>query len=194
MTSIREHSVEETIAVGLLEPSASDDAGLVDQLTKLINDVYVTAESGLWREGATRTTTAELAELIRARQIAVATRHGHIVGSVRIHDVSDDTSEFGILVAAPDERSTGVGRALLDFVERHSRERGLRAIRLELLVPRGWLHPSKEFLKGWYGRSGYRIIHTGSIDDAYPHLAPLLATPCNLEIHEKPLQPQDNDT
>jgi GNAT superfamily N-acetyltransferase len=176
-----------TVAVALLDAAVSEDAGLVDPLTDLINDVYATAESGLWRDGATRTTTTELAELIRAGQMAVATRNGHIMGSVRLHDVSDDTSEFGLLVAARDNRSTGVGRALLDFAERHSRERGLRAIQLELLVPRAWSHPSKEFLKAWYGRRGYRIVRTGTIDDAYPHLAPLLATPCDLEVHEKPL-------
>ena len=184
------HSASGAIAVGLLEPAVTEDAGLVDQLTDLINDVYATAESGLWCDGATRTTAPELAALIRAGQIAVAARHDHIVGSVRVHEVSDDTSEFGMLVAAPDQRGMGVGRTLIDFAERHSRERGLRAIQLELLVPRGWSHPSKEFLKAWYGRCGYRIIRTGSIDDAYPHLAPLLATPCDLEVHEKPLQPQ----
>jgi GNAT superfamily N-acetyltransferase len=178
------------MAIGLLEPEAADDAALVDRLSDLINNVYEIAERGLWRDGFTRTTAPELAELIRAREIAVATRDGRIVGSVRVHDVSGDTSEFGMLVAAHDHRSTGVGRALLDFVERRSREGGLRAMRLELLVPRGWSHPSKEFLKGWYGRNGYRIVRTGRIDDAYPHLAPLLATPCDFEIHEKPLRYQ----
>jgi GNAT superfamily N-acetyltransferase len=173
--------------IGLLEATDSRDAALVDRLTRLINEVYRTAESGLWVDGAARTTASELAELIAARQIAVATRDGQIVGAVRIHDVADDASEFGMLVSAPDQRGTGVGRALLAFAERHSRERGLRAIQLELLVPRGWRHPSKEFLKSWYGRRGYRLIRTGSIDDAYPHLAPLLATPCDLTVYEKPL-------
>jgi GNAT superfamily N-acetyltransferase len=179
-------------AIGLLQAADSHDARLVDELTGLINGVYATAESGLWRDGATRTTASEVAELIAARQIAVATRDGRIVGSVRIHDVADDTSEFGILVAAPDQRGTGVGRALLDFAEGQSRERGLRAIQLELLVPRTWRHPSKEFLKSWYGRRGYRLVRTGSMDDAYPHLAPLLATACDLTVYEKPLQPAGN--
>jgi hypothetical protein len=93
-----------------------------------------------------------------------------------------------MLVAASDQRSTGVGRALLAFAEQHSRERGLRAMQLELLVPRTWRHPSKEFLKAWYGRSGYRLIRTTTIDDAHPHLAPMLATPCDVEVHEKPLR------
>jgi GNAT superfamily N-acetyltransferase len=177
------------IPIALLEAQDSHDDRLVDRLSRLINDVYRTAETGLWHDGAGRTTPSELAELIAAGEIAVATRDDGIVGSVRVHDVADDTSEFGILVAAPDQRGTGVGRALVDFAEAHSRERGLRAMQLELLVPRGWLHPSKEFLKSWYGRRGYRLISTRSFDEAYPHLAPLLATPCDLTVYEKPLQP-----
>ena len=149
--------------------------------------MYAVAELGLWCEGATRTTTTEMAELIPTGQIAVASRGDRIVGSVRLHDVAPGTSEFGMLVAAEDERGTGVGRVLLDFAERHSRERGNRTMRLELLVPRCWKHPMKEFLKSWYGRRGYRHVRTADVDGAYPHLAPLLATPCDLEIHEKPL-------
>jgi N-acetylglutamate synthase-like GNAT family acetyltransferase len=181
-------TANDQIAVRLLEATVSRDANLVDHLTGLINGVYATAESGLWREEATRTTASELAELIRAGQIAVATRHGKVAGSVRIHDVSHDASEFGMLVAAPDQRSIGVGRTLVHFAERNSRERGLRAIQLELLVPRTWFHPSKEFLKDWYSRSGYRVIRTESVDNAHPHLAPLLATPCELVRYEKPLR------
>ena len=68
------------------------------------------------------------------------------------------------------------------------RKRGRRAMQLELLLPREWQHPSKEFLKAWYGRIGYRLIRTTTIDEAHPHLAPLLATPCDFAIYEKPLQ------
>jgi GNAT superfamily N-acetyltransferase len=173
------------IAVGLLERA---DPRLADELSRLVNDVYLTAEYGLWREGSARTTPSEMAQLIGAGEIAVATRDDRIVGSIRIHDVADDTSEFGILVASPDARGKGVGRALVDFAERRGRERGLRAMQLELLVPREGRHHSKEFLKSWYGRMGYRLIRTRSFDDAYPHLAPLLATPCDLTVYEKPLE------
>jgi hypothetical protein len=77
----------------------------------------------------------------------------------------------------------------VDFAEQHSREGGLHAMQLELLVPRGWRHPGEEFLTSWYGWIGYRLIRIRSIDDAHPHLGPLLATPCDLQVHEKPLRP-----
>jgi GNAT superfamily N-acetyltransferase len=180
------------VVVGILASPKSRERGLVDRLTRLINDVFRTAESGLWRNGAERTTPSELAELIAARQVAVARREGAIAGCVRIHDVAEDASEFGMLAADPDHRGTGVGRALVDFAEQHSRERGLRAMQLELLVPRDWLHPSKEFLKSWYARMAYRPISTRPFDDLYPHLAPLLATPCELAVYEKSLRPATN--
>ena len=62
-----------------------------------------------------------------------------------------------------------------------------RAMQLELLVPREWSHPNKEFLAGWYGRRGYELIARRAMDEAYPHLAPLLATPCDLQVREKRL-------
>jgi GNAT superfamily N-acetyltransferase len=161
---------------------------LAEHVSGLINDVYVTAESGMWRAGTTRTTSSEIAGFIAAGEIVVATRDGEVGAAVRVHDVAGDATEFGLLAAAPERRGTGLGRALLDFAEESARTRGRRAMQLELLVPRDWTHPSKEFLKGWYGRRGYRRVRIASIADAYPHLAPLLATACDLEVHEKPLR------
>jgi GNAT superfamily N-acetyltransferase len=187
-------AVKTDIAVRRLDGASSRDAGLVERLTRLINDVYTTAEDGLWRDDATRTTTSEVAELVAGGQIAVATTaDGHIVGSVRVHQISHDIDEFGMLVAAPEHRGTGIGRALVDFVERDAGARGMRAIQLELLVPRTRQHPGKEFLKSWYGRRGYRLVQTRRMDDAHPHLAPLLATSCNLEVYEKPLRAPASD-
>jgi hypothetical protein len=61
-------------------------------------------------------------------------------------------------------------------------------MRLGLLVPREWSHPSKEFLADWYGRIGYKVVRTGPVEETHPHLAPLLATPCDFLTHEKNLR------
>jgi len=174
-------------SVRRLPAAAGEDPGLAAEIADLINVVYKAAEKGLWGDGFKRTTAPEIASLIAAGQIAVATRDGEIAGAIHIEDIEDDTTIFGMLAAAPAHRSEGIGRALVDYAEQDSAQRGRRTMQLELLVPVGWNHPSKEFLKGWYGRRGYEVVRTGSMDDLYPHLAVLLACRCDLLIYEKPL-------
>jgi GNAT superfamily N-acetyltransferase len=101
--------------------------------------------------------------------------------------IDDVTGEFGMLVADPERRGEGIGRNLVAFAEQRFRRRCVPTMQLELLVPRDWTHPTKEFLDAWYTRLGYRPVRTGRIDDDYPHLAPLLATPCDFVIYNKSL-------
>ena len=178
-----------------LPPTASTDRGLVAELTGLVNRVYAVAEEGLWVDGATRTNEDEMAALITAGEIVVAREHAdvedaQIVGCVRIQEIDEATGEFGMLVADPDRRGKGIGRDLVGFAEDWFRGRGVPTMQLELLVPREWTHPTKAFLDAWYSRLGYRPVRTGRIDDDYPHLAPLLATPCDFVIYHKPLRPE----
>ena len=183
------HMSESTppIEIQLLPAAASDDTTLMQRITDLTNEVYALAEDGLWTDGATRTTVDEVGELTRAGQIAVARRHGRVVGCVRVQRLDEGTGEFGMLAADPAHRGVGVGRELVRFAERKCRADGLGVIQLELLVPRDWTHPAKQFLDAWYTRIGYRVARTGPIDEAYPALAPLLATPCDFVIYRKAL-------
>jgi GNAT superfamily N-acetyltransferase len=175
------------LEIGLLPPSASEDDATVGRLTGLVNRVYAVAECGLWTDGSTRTTGAEMAEMIRAGTIVAARRSGRIVGCVRVRRLESGEGEFGLLAADPDLRGIGIGRELVRFAEEVCRRDGLATMQLELLVPRDWTHPSKEFLVSWYTRIGYRQVRTGSLEDSYPALAPLLATPCDFAIYHKDL-------
>jgi GNAT superfamily N-acetyltransferase len=175
------------LEVQMLPAAASDDATLMECVADLINEVYAEAEDGLWVEGATRTTVGEVAELTRTGQIAVARLGVLVVGCIRVQRLDEETGEFGLLAADPAHRGIGVGRELVRFAERRCRAAGLGTMQLELLVPREWTHPTKEFLDGWYTRIGYRVARTGTIDEAYPALAPLLATPCDFVIYQKDL-------
>jgi GNAT superfamily N-acetyltransferase len=167
--------------------TAAEDERVVAEMTDLINRVYTTAEAGLWVDGAARTTTTEIAEMIAADQIALARVDGQIVGSIRIQQLDHGVGEFGMLVADPAHRSKGVGSEPIRFAEELSRRRGLTVMQFELLVPRGWSHPTKEYLHAWYTRIGYRPVRTGGVEEMYPHLAPLLATPCDFVVYHKPL-------
>ena len=177
------------IDVQIAPTAAAMDAALVDELAGLVNRVYADAEAGLWADGAPRTTAAEMAGLIAAGQIAVARAEQEIVGAARIQRLDTGKGELGMLVADPDHRGTGVGRELVRFAERWSHEQGLDTMQLEVLVPRHWTHPSKEFLKAWYTRTGYRPVRTGQLEESYPDLAPLLATQCDFVIYHKDLRP-----
>jgi GNAT superfamily N-acetyltransferase len=167
--------------------TTAEDEGVVDVITDLTNRVYAVAEAGLWVEGATRTTTTEVAEMIAAEEITVARVGGQVVGSVRIQQLDDGVGEFGMLVADFDHRGEGIGRELVRFAEQLSRRRGLGTMQLELLVPRNWTHPNKVFLDAWYTRIGYRPVRKGNFEHSYPQLEPLLATPCDFVIYHKPL-------
>jgi GNAT superfamily N-acetyltransferase len=175
------------IGIQLLPTAAGDDANVTLRIAHPINQVYAVAEDGLWIDGGTRTTAGEVAELIRAGEIAVARLRGRIVGCVRIQRLDEQTGEFGMLIADAAHRGVGIGRELVRFAERKCSAEGLSTVQLELLVPRGWTHPTKEFLAAWYTRIGYRVARTGTIDEAYPALAPLLATPCDFVIYQKAL-------
>ena len=134
----------------------ADDSDDVAALAALINRVYADAEKGLWLDGAERTNSAEVAAIIRGRELVVASTDGVVVGVIRVQRPTDELGEFGMLVADPARRGHGIGRELVAFAEGWARGQGLRHMQLELLVPRTWSHPGKEFLRSWYTRIGYQ--------------------------------------
>jgi hypothetical protein len=67
------------------------------------------------------------------------------------------------------------------------RSRGATTMQLELLVPKGRVHPEKDRLRRWYGRLGYRVVRTAPVEQVAAHLAPHLAVPCECPIFRKPL-------
>ena len=175
------------VDVGVLAASAADDTAFIEELVDLINEAYATSEAGLWADGAARTTPEEVGELVRTSQIAVARANGELVGSVRIQQLDDITGEFGMLVTSARARGTGAGRELVSFAEHWAVQRGMTVMQLEVLFPRGWAHPSKEFLRSWYTRLGYVQVRTDRFEEAFPQLAPRLATACDFVIFHKPL-------
>ncbi|MBM7505149.1 GNAT family N-acetyltransferase [Agromyces aurantiacus] len=181
------NALPETVAVRFEPASAAQDVATVEAIAALVNAVYDVAESGLWADGAQRTSPAEVAELIADGQIATARAGGRLVGAVRFRSLDSEVAEFGMLAADPEWRGRGVGRDLVAFAEASAAASGHRTMQLEVLVPRTWTHPSKEFLRAWYARLGYRVERVTHLEELYPDLAPLLATECDLEVSRKPL-------
>ncbi|MFC0112047.1 GNAT family N-acetyltransferase [Kibdelosporangium aridum] len=167
--------------IHMLPRAAAIDTALITEVSDLVNLVYATAEAGLWNGGADRTTPAEVARLVAAAEIAVARAAGEIVGCVRVRQVGPDVGEFGLLAAAPRLQGAGVGRGLVRFAEEHCRLLGRHRIQLKLLVP----HGRARFPADWFGRLGYRVEKTASVEDTFPHLVPRLAVPCEFHLYRK---------
>jgi GNAT superfamily N-acetyltransferase len=173
----------------LLSPATAADDGRMSALAGLVNDIYAVSEEGLWADGVTRTSVAEIADFARAGEIAVAAEGERVLGCVRVHLIEAGLSEFGMLATVPSHRGMGIGRDLVRFAEQRARDIGCGTMQLKLLVPQEGKHPSKEFLAEWYGRMGYTVSERHPIETVYPSLFPLLATPCDFVICRKRIRP-----
>jgi GNAT superfamily N-acetyltransferase len=176
------------VEITMLPRAADGDIRLMRAVSLLINEVYAVAEQGLWADGASRTTVSQVTAFTGTGQIATARTGSELAGCVRIQRLGRHTGEFGMLAVAPAYRGMGLGAGLVRFAEESSWKNGCHIMQLELLVPREWSHPSKQFLARWYARLGYQPARTGTIEETYPDLAPLLATPCDFVTYRKRLR------
>jgi GNAT superfamily N-acetyltransferase len=169
-------------------PRDSDlDPTVVRRLSALVNAVYDTAESGMWKTQGLRTSPEEMAQLLRTQALILAEHRGNIVGCVAVKLMDGAVAEFGMLVADPAQRGAGIGSALIEAAEDWARARNCDTMRLELLTPRTWKHPSKEFLTAWYSRIGYRPQFTEPLEKLYPDKVAELATECDFTVWHKRL-------
>jgi GNAT superfamily N-acetyltransferase len=186
---LRDGSLPGTVGhvVKLLAPHQAGDDVLVEELVRIVNAAYAVGEAGLWLDGATRTGPGEIAEAIRNRELLAATIDGRLVGCAWVRALDAGTADLGLISTAPDRWGGGVGRELVRSAEELMRSRGLATMQLELLVPKGWVHPQKQRLHGWYSRLGYRVVRSAPFEQVAAHLASQLATPCEFLIFHKPL-------
>jgi GNAT superfamily N-acetyltransferase len=176
-----------TAEIKPLTPDEARDEALVEELVRVINEAYAVGEAGLWLDGTTRTGPGEIAEAIRNGGMLAATLEGRIVGCAYVRPLDAGTADLGLISVAPERWGSGVGRQLVRSAEELMRSRGVRTMQLELLVPKGWVHPEKDRLRGWYTRLGYRVVRSAPFEQVAAHLASQLATPCEFLILRKPL-------
>jgi GNAT superfamily N-acetyltransferase len=170
-----------------LAPDQARDEALVEELVRIINGAYAVGEAGLWLEGTTRITPAEIAEAIRSGGMLAATREGRLVGCAYVRPLDAGTADLGLISAVPDQWGSGIGRDLVRSAEELMRSHGVTTMQLELLVPKGWVHPEKDRLRSWYTRLGYRVVRSAPFEQVAAHLASRLAAPCEFLIFRKRL-------
>ena len=154
---------------------------------RIVNAAYAVGEAGLWADGLERTDEDEISAAVAAGDMLVATSGGRLAGCARARSIDAETGEVGLVAVPPEAWGSGAGGALLRAAEDHMRARGATTMRLTLLVPRDGEHPFKRRLHDWYTRMGYEVVGSVPAEAALPHLAPHLATPCDLLFFPKTL-------
>jgi GNAT superfamily N-acetyltransferase len=117
----------------------------------------------------------------------IAFEDDEIVGAVKFAPVDQKTLEFGMLAADIKMRGKGLGRDLVNIVENYARDNFYTIMQLELLTPRHWKNPAKEFLKVWYRRLGYVPEKPMPFEEVSPHRMEEFATDCDFTIWLKTL-------
>jgi ribosomal protein S18 acetylase RimI-like enzyme len=109
------------------------------------------------------------------------------VGCAYVRQLDAGTADLGLISTATDYWGSGIGRELVRSAEELMHSRGVSTMQLELLVPKGWVHPEKDKLRAWYIRLGYRVVRTAPFEQIAAHLAPQLAAACEMLIFHKSL-------
>jgi GNAT superfamily N-acetyltransferase len=176
-----------TTDVRLLAPGEARDEVLVDELVRMVNGAYAAGEAGLWRAGTSRVGSDEIAEAIRGGGMLAASSEGRLVGCAYVRPLDAGAADLGLVSVAPDQWGRGVGRELVRSAEELMRSHGVTTMQLELLVPKGWVHPEKDRLRRWYTRLGYRIVRSARFEEVAGPPASQLAAPCEFLVFRKPL-------
>ncbi len=162
----------------------------ITNVAKLINQVYLQTESDFWPHNGLyeRTNAVKLIRYIKNNELIIATIADQIVGAVHVYPIENDHCGFGMLVASPKKRGLGIGTSLMKSVENWALANNYKTIQLELLKPKAYIHPEKEFLHKWYTELGYTFINKTTYGDLYPEQSHLLKIPCDFEIYQKKLK------
>ncbi|KAL6898787.1 hypothetical protein GGI43DRAFT_68695 [Trichoderma evansii] len=187
------------LIIEFVPASAAENLSEISAVTKLANDVFVEAEVGIWNTGFVRTNDAEVAELIRKGELAVAylaspsdgpetSQKGQLVGCVCVKRISESTCTLSMLTLDTKHQGLGLGREIFKFVEDHCLSLGCTILALDLLVPTSYAHPLKTRMQAWYIRLGFQQVRLADFSKEHPSLAPLLAGPVVYRAFEKRLR------
>jgi GNAT superfamily N-acetyltransferase len=187
-------SIQTPAVIQLVQPKEASNTTLVSEITKLVVEVYLEAEGDFFVKTRFRTDTTQIKEYIQAGELYTASQDGQVVGCIKLHIEEPDeksgnkkVGHMGLFAVASSQRRSGLGRRLVDTIEKEARARGCVIMELGILAPLEGGHPFKDFLKVWYQKLGYRFVRTEEIADILPFLVPDIIRPCHHGVYQKSL-------
>ena len=111
------------------------------------------------------------------------------MGGVRCFHLRDGVWSFSLLGADFEEKGKGIGRALIEAVEKRALENGGSTINIEILRAKEITTEFKSILSDWYQRLGYDYIKAVDVFEVYdnPKKWEKLVNPSVFDCYQKKL-------
>lgn len=155
------------------------------ELFEIMRDAYARTEIEIWGENYLRMPQSEYETLIDDGKITAALLDGMIVGSIYSYQRDLETSTFSLLAVHRDFGGRGIGRKLIDEVEKKAQLAGAKYMSIEILRPRDFKVPLKDRLRTWYEAMGYAFTHDQNFQERRPIRARDLKVPSVFDCYQK---------
>lgn len=133
-----------------------------EAIARVVNDAFIAERFFIERD---RTDPETVCSLMQNGQFLLAEEAHHLVGCVHL-ELHGERGYFGMLSVEPSRQRTGVGRRLIDAVEKYFRESGCKFCDLKIVNVR-------TELSDIYHNMGYTDTGTAEYDDPHPTKIPV---------------------
>jgi len=157
------------------------------KLHEILIIAYALTEVEVWGENYVRITFDEYNELIEKDEVLMALWNNEVVGGIHYYERRAGVYSFSLLCADFDKNGLGIGRALIEAVERDAKAHGAHLIELEILRPKGMDVPFKIRISDWYKRLGFVYTHSQNFAEIRPDKAVNLVNPSDFDYYQKAL-------
>lgn len=149
---------------------------------------YALTEIEVWGENYVRISFEDYNNLIEKNEVLMAKYDSEVVGGVHYYQRREGVYSFSLLCADFNKSGLGIGRSLIDYVEKDAKLNGANLIELEILRPKGIEVPFKIRISNWYKSMGYVYTHSQNFAEFNPVKAKNLVRPCDFDYYTKTLQ------
>lgn len=141
-----------------------------DEFHKLYDIVvaaYANTELEVWGPNYVRVSKEDYQQYIDDNEIMFALLDGEVVGGVRCFELKPQVWTFTLLGADFNHKGKGIGKALIDAVEKRAIAANATSIHIEVLKAEHIEVASKKILADWYIRLGYDFVKTIDVFEVY---------------------------
>lgn len=136
-------------------------------LYDIIVAAYANTELEVWGPNYVRVTADAYRQYIEDNEILVAFIDGEVAGGIRCFELKPGVWTFTLLGADFNKKGQGIGKALIDAVEKRALSNNATSLHIEVLRAEKIEVASKKILADWYERLGYHFIKTIDVFEVY---------------------------